>query len=184
MIFAPHENALHADERTAGDTDAASHGQIRMRFGANSEAQPVSESLDILLGLAMILDQKKAGRAAVENEYARVVTASGNRKARDVIGRVFEKCDAAWRGIGVLPGSGLAIRAEYAAFDAAVRFGVAIPAAEAATACRCGDVLKGKIAPDAYPLFGTACTPDAPVGPCMVSTEGTCAAQYKYGVQQ
>jgi hydrogenase expression/formation protein HypD len=142
------------------------------------------EPLDILLGLAMILDQKKAGGAAVENEYSRVVTASGNGKAREVIARVFETSDAGWRGIGVLPGSGLAIRAEHAAFDAAVRFGIAIPAATAATACRCGDVLKGKIAPDACPLFGTACTPDAPVGACMVSSEGTCAAYYKYGVQR
>ena len=141
------------------------------------------EPLDILLGLAMILDQKKAGRAAVENEYSRVVTASGNAKARTVIDRVFETSDAGWRGIGVLPGSGLAIRAEHAAFDAAARFGVAVPAESAATACRCGDVLKGKVAPDACPLFGTACTPDAPVGPCMVSTEGTCAAHYKYGVR-
>ncbi len=141
------------------------------------------EPLDILLGLAMILDQRKAGRAAVENEYSRVVTASGNARAREVIDRVFETSDAGWRGIGVLPGSGLSIRPEYADFDAAARFGVAIPAAAAATACRCGDVLKGKIAPDGCPLFGTACTPDAPVGPCMVSTEGTCAAHYKYGVQ-
>ncbi len=142
------------------------------------------EPLDILLGLAMILDQKRTGRAVVENEYSRVVTASGNAKARGVIARVFEESDAGWRGIGVLPGSGLAIRAEHAAFDAEARFGVAVPAAGAATACRCGDVLKGKIAPDGCPLFGAACTPDAPVGPCMVSTEGTCAAHYKYGVQR
>ncbi len=142
------------------------------------------EPLDILLGLAMLLDQKKAGRAAVENEYSRVVTASGNGKARDVIGRVFEKSDAGWRGIGVLPGSGLAIRAEHADFDAQDRFGVTVPAESAKTACRCGDVLKGKIAPDGCPLFGTACTPDAPVGPCMVSTEGTCAAHYRYGVHR
>ncbi len=142
------------------------------------------EPLDILLGLAMILDQKREGRAAVENEYSRVVTASGNAKARDVIARVFEKSDAGWRGIGVLPDSGLAIRAEHAAFDAAAKFGVVIAPARAATACRCGDVLKGKIAPDGCPLFATACTPDAPVGPCMVSTEGTCAAHFKYGVQR
>ena len=142
------------------------------------------EPLDILLGLAMILDQKREGRAAVENEYSRVVTASGNARARDVIGRVFEKSDAGWRGIGVLPDSGLAIRAEYAAFDAQQRFGIAIAPTRAATACRCGDVLKGKIAPDGCALFGTACTPDTPVGPCMVSTEGTCAAHYKYGVRQ
>ncbi|MGE5189028.1 MAG: hydrogenase formation protein HypD [Gemmatimonadota bacterium] len=140
------------------------------------------EPVDILLGLAMILRQKREGRPTVENEYSRVVTASGNAKARAVIDRVFETADAGWRGIGVLPGSGLAIRAEHAAFDAAVRFGVAVPEATAATACRCGDVLKGKFAPDACPLFGTACTPDAPVGPCMVSAEGTCAAHYKYGV--
>ncbi len=141
------------------------------------------EPLDILLGLAMVLDQKRTGRAEVENEYSRVVTASGNGKARDVIGRIFERSDAEWRGIGFLPGSGLAIREEYASFDASARFGLPIPAPTAVGACRCGDVLKGKITPDACPLFGTACTPDGPVGPCMVSTEGTCAAHYKYGVQ-
>ncbi|MBI5419359.1 MAG: hydrogenase formation protein HypD, partial [Deltaproteobacteria bacterium] len=140
------------------------------------------EPLDILLGIHMLLEQKKRGEAVVENEYARVATPEGNRKALEVIDRVFRKSDIAWRGIGVIPGTGLAIADPYAAFDAERKFGVEVPSTEEKTACRCGDVLKGKITPVQCPLFGKACTPDEPDGPCMVSSEGSCAAYFKYGV--
>lgn len=141
------------------------------------------EPLDILYGIYLLLRQKKNGVAAVENEYSRVATPLGNRKALEVIARVFRECDIGWRGIGVLPRTGLAIAEAYAAFDAQRKFGVEIPFTEEKTACRCGDVLKGKITPRECPLFGKACTPEEPYGPCMVSSEGTCAAYYKYGVQ-
>jgi hydrogenase expression/formation protein HypD len=141
------------------------------------------EPLDILYGIYLLLLQKQRGAAAVENEYSRVATPAGNRKALTVIGRVFRPCDIAWRGIGVLPDTGLRIAEEFASFDAERKFGLGIPPAQETTACRCGDVLKGKITPPRCPLFGKACTPEEPVGPCMVSSEGTCAAYFKYGVR-
>lgn len=140
------------------------------------------EPLDILCGIHLLLRQKKRGAATVENEYTRVATPSGNRKALDVIENVFQPCDIAWRGIGVIPGTGLRIADGYAAFDAERKFGLDVSSAAETTACRCGDVLKGKIAPPQCPLFGKACTPEEPYGPCMVSSEGTCAAYFKYGV--
>jgi hydrogenase expression/formation protein HypD len=141
------------------------------------------EPLDILYGIYLLLHQKKRGAATVENEYARVATPGGNPKALEVIGKVFRVTDIAWRGIGVLPGTGLRIAEPYAAFDAERKFGIEIPSAQEETACRCGDVLKGKISPPQCPLFGKACTPEEPYGPCMVSSEGTCAAYFKYGVR-
>jgi hydrogenase expression/formation protein HypD len=139
------------------------------------------EPLDILLGISMLLRQRNQGAARVENEYSRVVTATGNRKAQALVGEVFAPCDTAWRGIGVIPGSGLRIREPFAGFDAERRFGIPVVHAPERTACRCGDVLKGKILPGDCPLFGTGCVPEEPYGPCMVSSEGTCAAYYRYG---
>ncbi len=139
------------------------------------------EPLDILLGVLMLLRQRAEGAARVENEYSRVVTREGNRRALELLSRVFRKCDAAWRGIGVLPGTGLRIADRYSSFDAQRKFGVADFGAEERAACRCGDVLKGKIAPRECPLFGSACTPEEPAGPCMVSGEGACSAHFKYG---
>lgn len=139
------------------------------------------EPLDILLAISMLLRQRKEGVARVENAYPRGVSPGGNRKAREMIAEVFEPCDTGWRGIGIIPGSGLRIRDRYAAFDAERRHGVPVVFSQTPTPCRCGDVLKGKILPTDCPLFGNACVPQEPVGPCMVSTEGTCAAYYKYG---
>lgn len=140
------------------------------------------EPLDILMGISMLLRQKKEGIARVENEYSRVATTTGNRKAQALMRDVFVPCDAGWRGIGVIPGSGLGISDAYAAFDAEKKFGIPVVFAQEKTACRCGDVLKGKILPADCPLFGNACVPEEPYGPCMVSSEGSCAAYYKYGV--
>ena len=139
------------------------------------------EPLDILLGISMLLRQVREGAARVENEYARVATAGGNRKAQAIVAEVFTPCDTGWRGIGVIPGSGLRIADRYAAYDAERKFGVPVLFSSEKTACRCGDVLKGKIVPPDCPLFGKACVPEEPYGPCMVSSEGTCAAYYKYG---
>jgi len=141
------------------------------------------EPLDILCGISMLLLQRREGKPRVENEYARVATSGGNRKAQALLGRVFEKCDISWRGIGVIPGSGLRIADAYAPFDARKKFGIDVVDSAPATPCRCGDVLKGIITPRECPLFGKACTPEDPVGPCMVSSEGTCAAFFKYGEQ-
>jgi hydrogenase expression/formation protein HypD len=141
------------------------------------------EPLDVLYGIYLLLRQKKRGAAAVENEYARVATPAGNRKALEVMGRVFRPGDIAWRGIGVLPGTGLKIRDDFSDFDAERKFGVEVPSEAEKTSCMCGDVLKGKITPRQCPLFGNACTPEEPYGPCMVSSEGTCAAYFKYGVR-
>jgi hydrogenase expression/formation protein HypD len=138
------------------------------------------EPLDILMGIDGILRQLAEGRSEVENEYTRVATKEGNRKALELMAAVLEPCDASWRGIGVIPGSGLRLRPEYGRFDAAARFGVEVRQGRMRPGCRCGDVLKGRIRPPDCALFGTGCTPDSPVGPCMVSSEGTCAAWHKY----
>jgi hydrogenase expression/formation protein HypD len=138
------------------------------------------EPLDILMGLDGILEQLLAGQARVDNQYSRVVRPDGNRKAQELIAHYLEPVDAPWRGIGTLPLSGMALRSQFSGFDAAVRFDIALGPGKEAPGCLCGDVIKGKCRPSSCALFGTACTPEAPVGPCMVSSEGSCAAAYKY----
>jgi len=140
------------------------------------------EPVDILQALHLFVTMRAQGRVEVVNAYKRVVSDGGNPKAVSVMYEVFEPADALWRGIGLIPGSGLAMREEYAAFDAMRVFGLELREVPQIKGCRCGDVLKGKMSPDTCPLFGTVCTPAAPVGPCMVSTEGSCAAYYKYRV--
>ena len=139
------------------------------------------EPLDILRGLAMLVRQAAEGRAEVENEYHRVVKPEGNVKAQAILRQVFVKDDALWRGLGTIPNSGLAISEDYAKYDAARRFGVALPEAKENPACICGRILKGLNDPQDCKLFAKGCNPDHPVGACMVSSEGTCAAAYKYG---
>jgi len=142
------------------------------------------EPLDILAGIADLVEQHEAGRAEVHNAYGRSVRPQGNPAALELMERVFALAPASWRGLGTLPNSGLALREEYRAFDAVPL--LAAQASEAAEArepagCRCGDVLRGALEPNRCPLFGRACTPERPVGPCMVSSEGSCAAYYRYG---
>jgi hydrogenase expression/formation protein HypD len=139
------------------------------------------EPADVMQGIEMLLAQTLRNESKVEIQYRRAVTWEGNAKAQAILRQLFEPCDATWRGLGVLPGSGLTIRAEYAAFDAEQVLTLAVPEALENPACLCGEVLKGKLTPFECPLFGAACTPEAPVGACMVSSEGTCAAAYKYG---
>lgn len=138
------------------------------------------EPLDILYGVNGILDQVIKGEARVENRYSRVVRAEGNPKAQARIAQYLEPVDAEWRGIGSIPQSGLGLRSEFAEFDAGKRFGLPVPPGRKHAGCRCGDVIKGKLRPTGCALFGAVCTPDHPVGPCMVSAEGTCAAYFKY----
>ena len=139
------------------------------------------EPLDVLQGVAMLALQASRGEARVENQYSRVVRAAGNPRARAILEEVFAPCDARWRGLGLLPGSGLAIREEFAAFDAERQLPVSVEEPREHQGCRCGEILKGKLGPRQCPLFRSVCTPEDPVGACMVSSEGTCAAEYKYG---
>jgi hydrogenase expression/formation protein HypD len=139
------------------------------------------EPADVMQGVEMLVRQVVEGRSAVEVQYSRVVKREGNRRAQEVIAEVFTVCDAEWRGIGVIPGSGLAIAEEYARFDAAKMLPVTVEEPREHQGCLCGEILKGKVSPFACPLFAKACTPEEPVGACMVSSEGTCAAAYKYG---
>ncbi|HEX3011713.1 MAG TPA: hydrogenase formation protein HypD [Syntrophomonadaceae bacterium] len=138
------------------------------------------ETIDILEGLVMLLRQLHTGRSAAEIQYRRVVRKEGNKAAQDTLKRVFYPADARWRGLGLIPASGLELQDKYQEFDARRRF--AIPYIEdiPIKGCACGDVLTGKITPHDCILFGKACTPLRPVGPCMVSHEGACAAYYRY----
>ncbi len=141
------------------------------------------EPEDILQGIIMLLAQLDEGKSAVEIEYTRAVSWEGNRVAQAVVDEVFMQCDSEWRGLGVIPGSGLTLRENYASVDAARRLGVEVGSGRSPAGCRCGDVLRGSIAPPACPLFGRSCSPARPVGPCMVSSEGTCAAYARYGAR-
>lgn len=138
------------------------------------------EPLDILEAIAMLLRQRAEGRSEIEIQYKRVVKTGGNPHAQAIMERVFEPVDASWRGIGLIPQSGLGIREEFAPWDAARKFSLPIFHSKETPGCRCGEVLKGQIYPTQCPLFARHCTPMKPVGPCMVSEEGSCAAYYRY----
>lgn len=138
------------------------------------------EPVDILEALLELIRQIESGRPALVNAYPRAVADGGNPRAREVMARVFEPCDARWRGIGVIDGSGLSIREEFSGFDALQRFDLEIVPVAGPRGCACGDILSGVKTPPQCVLFRRACTPMAPVGPCMVSSEGTCAAYYRY----
>ena len=138
------------------------------------------EPLDVLQGIAMLMRQLHEGRADIENAYARGVMPQGNPVALAAIDEVFETCTATWRGLGPIEGSGYKIRERFARFDALVRHEPEVEPARDPRGCRCGDVLRGIMAPSDCPLFRTVCSPENPVGPCMVSSEGSCAAYYRY----
>ncbi len=157
------------------------------------------EPLDAIYGLYMLVKQLEEGRNDIEIQYKRVVTWNGNVKAQKITEQVFEICDSSWRGIGTIPMSGLKLKEKFADFDAEKRFGIKDETfekpldvtldlrldngdlkSEIQTGCACGEVLRGLLTPNQCPLFGNICSPETPVGPCMVSFEGTCAAYYKY----
>lgn len=138
------------------------------------------EPVEILQAIYVLLKQTNAGLSRTINGYAYLVREEGNRKAKEIMSEIFEPADAAWRGFGVVPQSGLVIRNSYAAYDAAVRFPVEVPESLPPKGCACGEVLKGKITAAECKLFARVCTPLSPVGPCMVSSEGACAAYYQY----
>ena len=140
------------------------------------------EPIDLLQSIAMLLRQLADGRCEVENQYTRVVRPEGNRQALAAIAETMEvRDDFEWRGLGVLSGSGLRVRDELAAFDAERLFDLPGARIEDPKACRCGEVLTGQIKPWECGVFGTACTPERPLGTCMVSSEGACAAFFSYG---
>lgn len=140
------------------------------------------EPADILASLLMLIRQINEGRADIEIEYSRSVKREGNPKALEVMYEVFEHSSALWRGLGRIDGSGLSVRKEFSDRDAGILLEDAeIPEARGPEGCRCGEVLQGLAEPTDCPLFAGACTPYEPIGPCMVSSEGTCAAYYKYG---
>lgn len=138
------------------------------------------ESLDILLGIRMAVEHLEAGAARLENQYARLVRREGNPHARALIDDVFENVDRAWRGLGVIPNSGFRLREKYARFDAERRFDVGEIRTVESPDCQSGLVLQGRLKPPQCPAFATRCTPDRPLGAPMVSTEGACAAYYRY----
>ncbi len=138
------------------------------------------EPVDLLQGILQCVRLLESGQPEVVNCYRRTARDSGNPTAQRLVSDIFEVCDRPWRGLGVIPRGGLKLRAEFQQFDAEVRFGGAsVPAIEA-DECRSGDVLAGRIKPNACPSFGTSCTPNRPLGAPMVSSEGACAAYYRY----
>jgi hydrogenase expression/formation protein HypD len=139
------------------------------------------EPIDILQGILNLVIQYASKKAEIEIEYRRVVNPAGNQKAIEILGTVFQRCDAHWRGIGVIAQSGLTFKSRYKKYDAKRRFRLKIPKSVEPKGCICGKVLLGLNSPLECGLFGKKCTPLSPIGPCMVSSEGSCAAYYKYG---
>lgn len=139
------------------------------------------EPLDVLQCIAMLVDQVESGRSEVETAYSRGVKAEGNIEALKLMDRVFEPAPADWRGVGEVAGSGLKIRGQYGEFDAERAFPIDAGPPIEHEGCICGEILRGVSTPPDCSLFSHACTPQSPVGPCMVSSEGTCAAYYSYG---
>lgn len=139
------------------------------------------EPLDVMQSVLMLIRQVNDGRVAVENQYARVVTRSGNVRAQDLVDEVFElRPTFEWRGLGSVPESALAIRERYAAYDAEKRFVLTEKASREVKSCECPAILRGVKKPKDCKLFGKACTPESPMGSCMVSSEGACAAYWTY----
>lgn len=138
------------------------------------------EPVDILLAILMLVEQIEAGKPQLANAYQRAVAFDGNLKAQKILQDVFETADVNWRGIGTIPQSGLKIRKEFAAFDAQVKFNLPLFETKDPKGCACGEILTGLKTPPECPLYKKACTPMEPIGPCMVSSEGTCAAYYRY----
>jgi hydrogenase expression/formation protein HypD len=161
-------------------------GQRPYRFVPEEYGKPFVtagfEPLDILQAIAMLLTQISEGRCCVENQYTRCVSEAGNPRALAFLKEVFElRPHFEWRGLGFIPESALKLRAEFAQWDAELRFEVPGVRVADPKACQCGEVLKGAIKPWECKVFGTACTPETPIGTCMVSSEGACAAYYNFG---
>jgi hydrogenase expression/formation protein HypD len=162
-------------------------GSRAWRFLPQDHRMPVTvagfEPLDILRAVLALVEMAEEGRPDVANTYARSVRPEGNLAAQQALEQVFQVAEAEWRGFGTVPASGLRLREAYARFDAARAFPVEVAPAREPPGCRCGEVLRGVLPPTGCALFARACTPQSPVGPCMVSAEGACAAHYRYGTR-
>jgi len=139
------------------------------------------EAVDLCEGILLLLDMIRRREPAIKNQYTRFVSPLGNRRAQDLIASVFTTCDSHWRGLGEIRNSGVRLAGDFSRFDAEALIDFEIGTASEPDGCRCGEVITGKRTPTGCALFGAACTPAHPVGPCMVSREGTCAAYYHYG---
>lgn len=140
------------------------------------------EPVDVLRGVLELVKMIENETPTLANVYPRAVSQQGNVQAQEVMASVFKPCDTPWRGLGVIPGSGLAIRDDLEVYDAVKRFDLTVTEVPEPKGCACGEILSGTKTPKACALFGKACTPMQPVGPCMVSSEGTCSAYYRYAV--
>lgn len=186
ILDAPQAESLALDGVIGPSHVSAVIGMRPYEFVATEYGRPVVisgfEPLDVMQAVLMLVRQVNAGRAEVENEYVRAVTRDGNAKAQALMAEVFELRDRfEWRGLGWLPSSARQLRNEYAAFDAERRFTVNPAAVADHKACECSAILRGLKKPQDCKVFGTVCTPDNPIGSCMVSSEGACAAYYSYG---
>jgi hydrogenase maturation factor len=183
-----HSTKLPEDgSQVAGYLPGGEGTNERLRdFNAKGYGKPVViagfEPLDVMQAILMLVRQINDGRAVVENEFTRAVTRYGNLKAQSLVAEVFEVRDTfEWRGLGSVPGSALKLRPVFAAFDAELKFGMDYVAVPDNKACECAAILRGQKRPQECKIFGTVCTPDNPIGSCMVSSEGACAAHYSYG---
>lgn len=138
------------------------------------------EPIDILEAVLLLIEQNENNAPKLVNAYQRAVSDQGNTKAQEIMHQVFEVCEASWRGLGEIPDSGMKLKKEFSQFDAAVRFGMDLPDVPEPKGCACGQILMGLKTPELCGLYKKKCTPMTPVGPCMVSGEGSCAAYYKY----
>jgi len=138
------------------------------------------EPLDILQGILMLVEMIERGEAKVKNQYQRVASENGNKNAQRLLEKFFEPVDSEWRGLGIIPRSGYQLRQGFEHREAEKMIPVEVEETREHKACRCGEVLQGLIEPKDCPLYGKVCTPESPVGPCMVSSEGSCSAYYKY----
>jgi len=197
LVFASHKLVIPALHALLADADCGVDGflcpgHVSVIIGSHAYVPVASqygkpcviagfEPRQMLEGVLRLVQQVRVGDARVENVYGVAVTEQGNRTAWGFVEEVFEPGDAEWRAIGTIPGSGLLLREEYADFDAVRRLELDVGENYEPAGCRCGDVIQGKANPEQCPLFANACTPAQPVGPCMVSSEGSCAAYYKYG---
>ena len=197
-VFSAHKTMPHALNVLLGDPElrldgllcpghvstiigAAAYEPLAENFGISCVVAGF-EPVDVLQGILMIARQVRENRTEVENGYVRAVNWQGNPRALKLMHQVFEPVDCQWRGLGIIKQSGMAIRDEFNGFNAEKRFSITLTETPEPKGCLCGEILKGKKSPIDCPLFKGRCTPLNPVGPCMVSSEGTCAAFYKYGV--
>ncbi len=203
-VFCAHKNVPHVLEVLVNDPEVAIDafilpGHVSTIIGTEPYAFLADkydvpgvvtgfETVDVLEGIAMLVRQLEAKDAAkqtakIEIAYSRGTQALGNPTAVAAINEVFEECDAQWRGLGTIPQSGYRIRKEFANFDAAAKFSPQPEPTIEPKGCKCADILRGILRPSQCALFGKVCTPQKPVGPCMVSSEGSCAAFYKYQIK-